>query len=97
MREPRLSFLEWLRRRLRGWRQGDLCPDITLLGWPGKRFWHGHLRWRILYGDEDWKRFKKYAEDRHQQWLATGKPITFQHNFRNKLYLQGPKKDREDP
>jgi hypothetical protein len=84
-------------KRVQGWlRTTRMVPDITLLGWPGRRFWHAHLRHRLLYGYADWLAFKKYAVDRHQKWIASGKPITLQRNYRGSLYVQGPKKERED-
>lgn len=82
--------------KIRGRLRVRVAPDITLLGWPGRRFWHAHLRYRILYGGADWRHFKKYAEARHQAWLAASKPIALKLNYRGSMYVQGPKKNREE-
>ena len=76
---------------VRGWLRTWAAPDITLLGWPGCRFWHAHLRHRVLYGDADWLHFKAYAEKRHAEWVASGEPFQLKHGYHG-LYVDGPRK-----
>lgn len=76
---------------LRGWLRTWAAPDITLLGWPGLRFWHAHLRHRVLYGDADWHHFKVFAEKRHQDWIAAEDPIELKLGHRRNLYVEGPR------
>lgn len=82
------------RMSLKGWLRTWAAPDITLLGWPGRRFWHAHLRYRFLYGNADWQHFKAYAEKRHAEWVAKGKPITLKRGpYHRGLYVYAPRGD----
>lgn len=80
------------RMTVKGWLRTWAAPDITLLGWPGRRFWHAHLRYRLLYGSADWQRFKLYAEKRHAEWVKKGKPTPLQRGTFG-LYVNVPRGD----
>jgi len=78
---------------VRGWLRTWAAPDITLLGWPGKRFWHAHLRYRLLYGDADWQHHREYAQKRHAEWVQKAKPLELRRNGLGSLYVHAPQDD----
>lgn len=73
--------------------------DITLLGWPGYRFWFAHLRYILLYGKEDWKRSRSRALKRHAEWVKEGGTLTLCKSFGSRwrlfVHYQEPKKPRQ--
>jgi len=72
---------------LRGWMRVHIAPDLTLLGWPGKRFWHAHIRYQLCYGTADWRHRKAAAEARHQQWVKDGYTLELKRNWRGSLFV----------
>lgn len=82
--EPLLApRLEAMRPWLRLW----LPSDITLLGWPGSRFWLAHRRHVLCYGESVYLRDCRYAEARHLEWVTKGYTLTLRRNWRRRLYV----------
>lgn len=66
---------------MKGWLRVHLSKDITLLGWPGWRFWWAHLNYWVCYGREDYEFRKAWAKERHAKWIDEGYTLTVKRGF----------------
>lgn len=61
--------------------------DITLLGWPGYRFWYAHLRYRIMYGREDYRFRSEWARNRHAKRVDEGGTFAIRPSFYGGVFI----------
>jgi hypothetical protein len=81
---------------LRPWLRLWVPADITLLGWPGRRFQPAHWRHVLCYTQSVYLRDRRYAEARHLEWVKQGYQLTFRRNWRHRLYVHASKRSERE-
>ena len=81
--------------RLLSWLRVHWNVDCTLLGWPGRRFWFAHLRYKILYGKEDYLFRSNWAKERHAYWVKEHYTLTIRPSFFGGVYVNAKEPPKE--
>jgi hypothetical protein len=75
-----------LKRWLLGKGRVHCNADLTLLGWPGRRFRYAHYVHRVLYGEEKYRWYRDKAQERHRERVEEGCTFELRQSYHWRWY-----------